>query len=227
MHGEFQRAVRLVWRNAGAFALLCLVLPFPARVVGMLVPGGVFVDMLAQIIFPAAILFVAASAHAGRASGVADAIALSLRRSWKLALASLFSASIVFLGLIVFVVPGVLFALRFALVNCAIALGDAGPVDALKRSDTLTAGRRWDIFFAFAVIMGTASIVSVKPTFELLARAGAPFLGLPPEVVLLATGAYVTGLVAEILMAATLFFFYVDAVAREAPPAATAPGPTS
>jgi uncharacterized membrane protein len=70
-------------------------------------------------------------------------------QNWgRLFVARLIAGLVVVLGLIAFIIPGIVLMVRYALLDPAVVLEGAGPVDAIKRSTVLTAGVRWQIFFA-------------------------------------------------------------------------------
>lgn len=59
----------------------------------------------------------------------------------------------VFIGVIFFVVPGIILAIQFYFAFYAIIDKEMGPIDALEHSAVLTRGSRWDIFAFFIAVM--------------------------------------------------------------------------
>ena len=215
MHGEFQQALRAIARSAGALTLLIAFVPLPAKFVAAAVPGGFIVDLIAALVFPAAIIRIVSTAHEGGPVSLADAIAGALMKTWRLAAAAAAAGIVILAGLFAFVVPAVLFACRFALMNAIIVMEDAGPLEALRRSDVLTRGRRWDILFAWVVIAGTGYCITAAPTFTLLTFTLSGAEVMDERTALLTTLVLVVNIVIELLVASTLYFFYAGAVARE------------
>lgn len=66
-------------------------------------------------------------------------------------IASIFYAIIVAVGLMLFIFPGVIWALRYSLYSYHILDNHAGPIEALKMSARTTMGAKWDLF-ALAVV---------------------------------------------------------------------------
>lgn len=215
MHGEFQQALRAIARSSGAIVLLCALIPLPAKLIAAAVPGGFFVDIIAALVFPAAVIRIVAAAHKGEPPSIADAIASALTKLWKLALGAIAAGMVILAGIFAFVVPAAIFACRFALMNAVIVMEDAGPVEALRRSDALTRGRRWDILFAWVVIAGTGYCITAAPTFTLLEFAMSGATVMDERTALLTTLVLLVGIVAEVLVASTLYFFYASAIERE------------
>jgi hypothetical protein len=116
-------------------------------------------------------------------------------------------------GTLALIIPGVFLAVKFMLINYAVMLEDRGPLEAIRRSDTLTRGRRWDIFFVAVIIYGTCAIFTVGPTFALLDEAHTPRLSTRWS--LLSAEVLFASLLAEVLILGTMYFFYAGAVARE------------
>lgn len=87
----------------------------------------------------------------GRATDVASALRAALRRYWAVLgagfLAVLASAG----GMLLLIVPGFYILLGFALATVAIVGEDRGPIEGLRRSWALAAGRRGRIFGVFVV----------------------------------------------------------------------------
>ena len=71
---------------------------------------------------------------------------------WKVFLASLLIGVLVFAGLILLVIPGIYFALRFSMVRFAV-LDGAGVMESFEKSTKLTDGYKWQLLGFFAVIV--------------------------------------------------------------------------
>lgn len=111
----------------------------------------------------------------------------------------------VFLGTIALVVPGILLAVRWAVVAQAAALEGEGWVDALRSSRRLTTGHGWHVF-------GLLLLASVLTAAVLVGARAIP-LGSSSGVGSVAVGTAVETLVAS-FSALTLALLYFDLQAR-------------
>lgn len=73
---------------------------------------------------------------------------------FKYLLASILYGLIVAAGLILLVVPGIMWAVRFGLFGFLVVDQGAGPVEALLRSSALTQGARWNLFVFGLMLFG-------------------------------------------------------------------------
>jgi hypothetical protein len=76
----------------------------------------------------------------------------SRRCLFNLVVGSLIYISFTFLGLLVFIVPGIIIAVRLSFYCFFIVLDDLKPVDALKKSAQVTKGYTWQIANALIVV---------------------------------------------------------------------------
>jgi hypothetical protein len=77
-------------------------------------------------------------------------------------LVSLVLAIVLPLGFLLFLIPGVFLAVSFQFVVFAVAVEDAGPIDALRRSWGLASGNRWRLFglvFILAAVSGVSGMI--------------------------------------------------------------------
>jgi hypothetical protein len=88
---------------------------------------------------------------AGRRASVGEMLASGLRRLVPILLAGVLAILAMYAGLILLVVPGIIFGLMFSLAVPAVMAESLGPVKALGRSRALTRGRRWALLGAFFV----------------------------------------------------------------------------
>jgi uncharacterized membrane protein len=73
---------------------------------------------------------------------------------FKYLLASILYGLIVAGGLVLLIVPGIMWAVRFGLFGFAVVDQKAGPVEALRRSSALTQGARWNLFVFGLMLFG-------------------------------------------------------------------------
>jgi hypothetical protein len=64
--------------------------------------------------------------------------------------ATIIAGLIIALGMIALVIPGIVLGLMFILVPQVVLLEGEGPISSLGRSNKLTSGNKWTIFFFFA-----------------------------------------------------------------------------
>lgn len=67
---------------------------------------------------------------------------------------------IVFVGLILLIVPGIIASYMFLYVGYLMIDRGLGPIEALKESRTITDGSKWDLFL-FSLVVGFLNIVGV------------------------------------------------------------------
>ncbi len=73
-------------------------------------------------------------------------------KSWFNIFAARFIAGLlIFLGLILFIVPGLILMVRYTLLDIVVVAEQAGHDRARKRSTKLTEGRRWEIIMVFII----------------------------------------------------------------------------
>lgn len=59
---------------------------------------------------------------------------------------------VVYIGLLLFVFPGMIWATKFYLAPFLVVDKGMGPIEAMKKSSELTMGRKWDVFGYMAVM---------------------------------------------------------------------------
>ncbi len=148
----------------------------------------------------AATIWVLAQSAAGRPAGYAEAMSVGLR-CWGRLWSSLFLAGmVILLGLLMLVVPGIIHALRLALVAPVVVLEGAGPTEARARSRRLMRRREW-------AFLGTRALLFLLALSGQVLIAGLP---LPEGPVRMLVG----GLWAEVLAIPLIvsgFLYYQEA----------------
>lgn len=91
--------------------------------------------------------------------------------TFHVAIAQILYSLIVFVGLLLLIVPGVMWALRYSLYTYFIAEKGVGPIQALKMSGETTQGSKWDLFglaiasilivIAGALLLGFGLLVAI------------------------------------------------------------------
>jgi len=85
---------------------------------------------------------------------------------------------IVFVGLNLFIVPGIIWAVRFQFFSYLIVNQGLGPIEALKKSFAMTKGAAWDLFVLGLLLMGIILLGAIPLFVGLLGAA--PVMGIIP-----------------------------------------------
>ena len=147
--------------NFLAFTLVAIVIVLPHQLGGD--PQTIFgvaqtfvaaiVGVILLFVGQAVILYGAFQAMRGRPVVIGDAIRRSFARFWPIVGVSILVSLGIFVGLILFIIPGIILAARWAVALPACVVENIGPLAAMRRSAELTRGHRWKIvIFAFAII---------------------------------------------------------------------------
>jgi uncharacterized membrane protein len=75
----------------------------------------------------------------------------------QFAVASIIYTMIIFAGILLFVVPGIIWGIRFSLYPYFIVEKKLGPIEALKASSRATTGAKWDLFL-FGLLLGLINV---------------------------------------------------------------------
>lgn len=94
----------------------------------------------------------------------------------RLFLAGALVGLIVVGGLILIIIPGVIFAVWFAFTQFGVARNSLGVMDSLRQSKEIVKGRFWKVFGRFLVFMVFIFVVQI--VFSLIPYIGAPVLSL-------------------------------------------------
>ena len=143
-----------------------------------------------------------------------EAMGVGLRNWFILWLAWLGAGLLIGVGLLLLVVPGIVLAVRYALIDSVVILDGPGPPVAWKRSSALTKGRRWPILGASVVFLIGFGLLwwLVEALVEELVLAGV--IGLMGKVVMHT----VWDCVLDVLLsgvAIVMLLFYLEASARK------------
>jgi uncharacterized membrane protein len=166
-HGEADgtRSLRLWWHNMGpqtqGIAIMATVLGFVAYVVSLWVRMGI----------------IHGSVQAARGENVtASDFFLSWERVWEFVAGTLLYALIVGVGVILLIVPGIIWGLRYSMYGYYMVTEGAGPMEALQKSAAATNGHKGELFglclaSAGVVILGAlclgVGLLWALPTVEI------------------------------------------------------------
>jgi hypothetical protein len=140
---------------------------------GLLGVAGVLMGLL----FSATLIRASLNQAVGDDADVPDALAFSLRWFLPLIGVTLLQWLAIGFGLIVLIVPGVMFFCMFAIAAPALLAERSGVLAALGRSQTLTQGHRWKIFgifLLFWIVTAIAGGLAGSLFAIFLPRAGGP-----------------------------------------------------
>ncbi len=118
-------------------------------------------------IYVGAILHAASQLKKGLRPTYRESMSHAARKSFKLLGARITTGLIVFAGLIALIVPGVVLAIRFALVDAIVVLEGVDGAGARKLSAKLTRGKRWPILGAVMLTFLGLILVVVLTSFLL------------------------------------------------------------
>jgi hypothetical protein len=132
---------------------------FPTRTIVSTFVLGVM-SWVATTLATGGVVKAVADAHLGRPVDWQDSLSHAWERIGPLLVASLLFAIGVTLGIILFIIPGIVLAIGWSVFAPAVLIERRGGSDSLARAWTLTAGRRWPIFGLFIAIFMLAAIIS-------------------------------------------------------------------
>ena len=153
-------AIRFGWETTKANLNLVVVLTLvaalatgvPSAIAQGLDRGSPVLAALFRLIGGIVSLVVAVSAirislrlHDGGSAEVRDLFAWDGPTLWRYFLASLLYSVIVAVGLVLLIVPGVIFSVRYAFYGYAVVEQNAGPREALAQSAAATRGAWWTV----------------------------------------------------------------------------------
>jgi len=121
--------------------------------------GGLISFVMWQILI-GAIAWAVASALVGREPDVGDSYRFGYRRFWSILLVGVLVGLAVFVGLILFIIPGIIIAVRLSVSIPALVVERKRGTDALRRSWDLVKGYSWSVFGAFVVVALLNGIVN-------------------------------------------------------------------
>jgi hypothetical protein len=184
------------------------------------------VRAFATLLVYSALTYAVGMAYSGAAPAVGDSLGTGLRKWLPLAIATVLSYFAIMLGLILFIIPGLILLAMFFAVHPAVVLEGRGPISAMGRSRELSRGARmrilgiivvaWIITLLPAIAMWTVAGVSAG----MGALAGELVLGtgnLWLQGLLQAAGLIISAVTAPFLIIITVLLYYDRRARTEAP----------
>lgn len=160
--GKFALALRLFFGNIVLISALILTVWLPGNLlIGLVIGNDPDLDgnqpiRIAQLtnlieavfgpIYVGGILYVLANRMSGQSSSYVEAIRVGVHNWWRLFAARFIAGLFIIAGLIAFIVPGIILAIRYALLDPVVVLEGAGVSESRTRSTQLVRGKGIEIF---------------------------------------------------------------------------------
>ena len=176
MIDKFSEALAILWRNLGLFTAIILTVWLPGNILINFVAynypevsamGFMRLTMLIigiegafGPIYIGALVYALYQIKMGRTVNYKEAMSVAFRKWGSLFAARFVAGLIMGLGFIALIIPGIILAVRYSLLEAAVIVEDKGTSESRARSIDLTAGRRWQIFWAAILFFIPFMIVS-------------------------------------------------------------------
>ena len=108
--------------------------------------ASIWIEVIFGPLYIGALIYALARIKSGQPVTYREAMAVGVKKWFALFAARFIAGILISLGALLLIVPGVMLAVRYALLDPAVVLEDKGISASRARSVTLTAGRRWEIF---------------------------------------------------------------------------------
>ncbi|NJL62767.1 MAG: hypothetical protein HC903_14195 [Methylacidiphilales bacterium] len=163
---KIQEAIKIYAANFVLFILIVLSVRFPANVLTEIIVHNLpkstdvlmqtanevrvsnFISAIFDPIYVGAIIYCVWQIKRGGAFNYNNAMSVGVQNWGKLFTVNLLAGIFIVLGLIAFIIPGIILAIRYCFATAiVIAEGYGNSSLVLKRSADLTKGKRWELFF--------------------------------------------------------------------------------
>ena len=161
MAKKFSEALSLLWNNLGLFTAIVLTVWLPGNILTNFVAYNYAEDSVVGLmkltmwiegifgpIYIGALVYALYHIKMGRRVTYGDAIGVGFKKWGSLFAARLVAGILIGLGFLALIVPGIILAVRYSLLDAAVIVEDKGVTESRLRSIDLTAGRRWQILGA-------------------------------------------------------------------------------
>lgn len=130
--------------------------------------------IIAQALATSSVVWATAQAREGRQIGIGEALgAISVDVVGRVLGALIPALLLITLGIVIFIVPGLLFLVWFALAGQVAVLEGRTFLSALRRSRELVRGRGWRVFYLLIIFICANFLIAVLP-LRLLPGFAAP-----------------------------------------------------
>lgn len=163
----FSQIVLTVWLPGSILVVFLRLYVFPAMFdelqansIASLISN--IIELALSPLYVSALLYALSKIEQGLTTNYQNSIDYAEKRVFKLLATRISTGLIVLLGLIAFIIPGIILSLRFALIDMVVVLEDVNGSNARQRSAELTKDKRWEIFGAIVIItVGTLLFNSI------------------------------------------------------------------
>jgi hypothetical protein len=176
------------------------------------------VNLAALAVSQAATITAVSEVHLGRSISLGAALAAARGRIVEISVASIVLGLLIALGLLLLIVPGVLLALRWAVVIPVVVIERLPVRAAMERSSLLTDGFRGRAFLIYALYFLLSLIVGAiwqVPTGILVAMSGDADTGTAWLTMVSSIGSYVAQCLVGPLITVSLALYYYDQRVRK------------
>jgi uncharacterized membrane protein len=186
---KIQEAIKIYAANLVLFILIVLSVRFPANILTEIIVSNLpksadiftqtaseirianFISAILDPIYIGAVIYCVWQIKRGGAFNYNNAMSVGFQNWGKLFTVNLVAGIFIVLGIIAFIIPGIILSLRYCLAtSIVIAEGYGNSSVVLKRSADLTKGKRWEIFFVTCMLVILffvfAIIVAIPFTFS-------------------------------------------------------------
>jgi uncharacterized membrane protein len=136
----------------------------PGRHITLSINVGTAIGLIFGPLYVGAILYAASQLKQGLGANYHQCMTYAVRRSLQLLGTRTIAGFIILGGLIALVIPGVILALRFALVDAIVILEGVGGTRALNLSAKMSQGKKWSLLgaitLAFIGVIGALYLVT-------------------------------------------------------------------
>lgn len=165
MLDKFREAISLFISNITLFSLIILTIWLPGNIIINYLDYYVFyeedfiglmriislIEGLFGPIYIGALIYALSKLKQYQMVTYTEAITVGFRNWGRLWWAQFVAGIFISLGFIALIVPGILLAIRYALIESVVILEGADASESRKRSSEITAGKGWQIFGAYAL----------------------------------------------------------------------------
>lgn len=132
----------------------------------------IIIHFLYQPIYSGGLIFLISKIVTGEPWGVRECLSVGLACWVNLVLVNIISSLLIILGLIAFVIPGLVVFARLSLAEFNVVLERLSPIDAIVQSNRITKKFTWQIigsvFLLFAMLLGAKLLINlVVATFSI------------------------------------------------------------
>lgn len=174
MLAKFSESIRILGRHYRIFTAIILTVWLPGNILANYIASyakgaddfrvlkmTMLIDTIFGPIYIGALIFALFQIKSGRSVTYSQAMAVGLKKWGALLVARLMAGLYIALGLIAIVIPGLVLAVRYSLLDAAVVLEDKWPSESRARSANLTDGRRWQIFWSVVLFFIAFTVLSL------------------------------------------------------------------